>query len=65
MVALKGESGPPGLGMCWRQLATRLVVCEHARAGRCEKQRSQGSMGADKGDGHAASLGSARREGNQ
>ena len=54
--AERGESGPPGLGMCWRQ-PTRSPLCNRTRVGRREKQRSQGSVGASKGGSHEESVG--------
>jgi hypothetical protein len=49
--AEREESGPPGLGMCGRQLTTHLL-CGSTGIGRCEKQRSQSNLDASEGGGH-------------
>jgi len=59
-----GESGPPGLGMCWRQLTTRLLR-NRTRIGRRKKQRGQGKVSANKGGGHASSLGNEQSRSKQ
>ena len=44
--------------MCWRQLTTCLH-CSRTCVGRCQKQRSQGDVGANQGGGHGGSVGSS------
>jgi hypothetical protein len=48
---------PPGLGMCWRQLTTRVLLGRRSRADRCVKQCGQGGKGANQEGRHEGSVG--------